>query len=334
MMSATDAPQTIFITAAAGHIGSCLVPLLLKDKSQPRLILPTSNAARLTRRYQGELDRVIVEEGSIEDPQWVESLLKKHQVTSVFLCLTRDNELFTTMNIFSSIKRAGSVKHMVYLSACGDYSLEAIQAGAFKVVHAAHVAIKFLLEAQLKYGLVPSKAEGGYTYTIIGPTLFFDNDLRSKHSIMKTSFFDEPLSPKGQSRVSPSDIALAVYRSLIHDQGRQYHGQKIMIGSKHAYTNAEIQDLWSKSLGKDIKVLDASNVQELDDFELQYRKKAGPAWARDLRLMYEIFAVRAFGMTEEDYKKQVEFLGKEPEDYAQFVRNTAAEWLAEEKAQS
>lgn len=330
-MSTSEASQTILITAAGGHIGSFLVPLLLNDPTKPKLVLPTRDASRLTQNYQDSSSQVAIEEGSIQDPQWVESILRKHAITSVFLCLTGDNELFTTMNFFSAMKRAGSVKHLVYLSACGDFSLEAIQAGVLRDVHAAHVTIKFLLEAQLKYGMLPPTAEGGFTYTVIGPTLFFDNDLRSKSSLMQKNFFDEPLSPKGQSRVSPSDIALAVYNSLVHDRGQKYHGKKIMIGSKHAYTHAEIKGLWSQALGRDIRFLDASNEQELDEFETHFRNKAGPAWARDLRLMYEIFAARPFGMTEEDYQRQVEFLGKEPEDYGSFVKETAAQWLAENK---
>lgn len=331
-MSTIDDSQTILITAAGGNIGSHLVPLLLKEKSRPKLVLPTSNAARLRQQYEGGPSQLVIEQGNIEDPQWVESLLKDYQVTSVFLCLTRDNELFTTMNFFSSIKRAGSVKHLVYLSACGDFGLEAIQNGVLKPILAAHVAVKFLVEAKLKHGM-DSPTEGGYTHTILGPTLFFDNDLRSKASMMQKSLFDEPLGPNGQSRVAPSDIALAAYKSLVDDQGQKYHGQKIMIGSKHAYTSGEIKKMWSQELGRDIKMIDASSEQELDEFEMQFRDKTGPAWARDLRLMYELFGSQSFGMTEEDYQNQVEFLGKEPEDYAEFVKATAAQWLAEERQQ-
>lgn len=48
--------------------------------------------------------------------------------------------------------------------------------------------------------------------------------------------------------------------------------------------------------------------------------------------MYEGFTnLGGFGMTEEEHQKQVEFLGKEPEDYEKFVADTTAQWLAEEK---
>lgn len=330
-MSTLEPSQTILITAAGGHIGSYLVPMLLKDETKPKLVLLSSNASRLRQEYAGNASRVVIEEESIEDTHWVESQLKKHRVTSVCLCLTGENELFTTMNFFSSLKRADCVKHLVYVSACNDFSFEVIRAGALKLVEAAHVTIGFLLQAHMNHGLLPPTEKGGFSRTILGPTLFFDNDLHTKSSVERKNFFDKPLSPKGQSRVAPSNIALAAYKSLVHDRGQKYHGHKIMIGSKHAYTHAEIVELWSKSLGRDIRVLDASREQELDELEAYFRLRTSPVWARDIRLMYGYFAATPFEVTEYDFQNQVVFLGKEPEEHAKFVKETAAQWLAEKE---
>lgn len=46
-----------------------------------------------------------------------------------------------------------------------------------------------------------------------------------------------------------------------------------------------------------------------------------------MRLMYEIFEMKEFGMTSEAYKMQVEFLGKDPKSYASLVEDTAGKWL-------
>lgn len=172
---------------------------------------------------------------------------------------------------------------------------------------------------------IPARGQkGGFTYTTLGPTLFFDNDLRSKKSILDSHLFDEPIGSKGVSRVDPADIALGVVKAF-EDDGKQWHDQKIMIGSRKAYTNTEIQQIWSKALGKEIKVAQ-SDEAGLTDFEQHFRKAVGPSWARDMRLMYELFENVGFSMTEDQYKIQVEFLGKEPSSYEEFVEATVKNW--------
>jgi UDP-glucose 4-epimerase len=91
--------QTVFITAASGHVGSKLIPLLLQTE-KTKLILPTSNAARLSSALL-KSDLITVLEGSIQGPQWVETQLRTHNIDNVFLCVTGTDELFTTMDIFS-----------------------------------------------------------------------------------------------------------------------------------------------------------------------------------------------------------------------------------------
>lgn len=85
---------TVFITAASGHIGSKLIPLLL-GSDDTRLILPTTNSTKLTASLP-QNGLITVVEGSIQDPQWVEAQLRTHNVDTVFLCLTGTDELFTT----------------------------------------------------------------------------------------------------------------------------------------------------------------------------------------------------------------------------------------------
>lgn len=328
----SNTQQTILVTAASGHIGNCLIPLLLNDPSQPKIILPTTNAAKLASTLPSPTpSQITIEEGSIQDPSWMQQILTTHNVTSVFLCLTGDNELMVTLNIFDAMLKCPSIKHLVYLSACGDFSLQAITDNhLLRDVSAGHVVVKFILEAKLRYGLpAPSSSGGpGFTHTIIGPTLFFDNDLRCKTSLLEKQWFDEPIGTKGVSRVAPADIALAVYTSLVKDQGRNYHGQKIMVGSRQLYTSKDIAALWSKNLGKQIKA-QGSDSASLDGFEEHFKRFKGPGWARDMRLMYEIFETRGFGMTQEEYDTQVKFLGKEPESYEEFVENAARGWLKE-----
>ncbi|KAK7416160.1 hypothetical protein QQX98_005357 [Neonectria punicea] len=327
-MSSNTSP-TYFITAASGNIGKRLVPLLLSQPSHPTLVLPTTNPDRLASQLQTKAydPRVKIIHGDIQDPIFLETTFKAHHVTAVFLCLTGENELMVSLNFFDAMKRAATVKHLVYLSACGDFDLDAIRSGTLHDSAAGHVLVKPILEAKLRYGLSPREQPGGFSWTVLGPTLFYTNDLRSKQSMLKQGFFDEPLGRSGVSRVDPADIALAAANAL-QDDGKVWAGKKVMIGGLKTYSNVEVAKLWSEALGTDI-VPAKSDEAGLAAFEELFRPRMNPVYARDMRLMYEWFDVRGFGMTEAEFQDQVALLGRAPASYEQFVSKTAEEWKVE-----
>ena len=148
-----------------------------------------------------------------------------------------------------------------------------------------------------------------------------------RKKILEKGFFDEPVGSMGVSRVHPADIALAASNALV-DGGEKFHGKKIMIGSQKTYTNDEIGKLWSEKLGREVKVA-GSDENSLDEFEAHFSKKVNAIWGRDTRLMYEMLEKQRFGMSEEEYKEQLEFLGKEPEDYEKWVEGVAEGWKKE-----
>jgi uncharacterized protein YbjT (DUF2867 family) len=316
------------VTASTGKIGRRLLLRLLSLPSKSHVVLPTSNTAKLQSLLPETLDktRIHVVEGNIKDPRFVEATLRDHNVTGVFLALTGDDELFTTMNFLDAIQRSGTVKHLVYISACEDYSIDAIGRGSLQGQSAAHVLVKYLVEAKLRHGLPPRGTSGGLSWTILGPSLFFDNDHLFKEQILEHGVFSVPFGNTGVSRVDPEDIALAAANSLT-DDGRLWGGMKVMIGSLKTYTAHEIVDLWSKALGKEIKPT-LANQEGFDSLENGFGQVAGPAWGRDMRLMFETFAERGFSMNEKEYKEQLELLGKEPESYENFVESTAKEWTS------
>jgi uncharacterized protein YbjT (DUF2867 family) len=326
-MSTTTSP-TYLITSASGNIGKELVPLLLSQPSKPTLILPTSSALRLSSSLPSDLDRsrVHIIEGSVQDPQFIEDTLRDHKVTGVFLCLTGDDELFTTFNFLDAVKHSGCVKHVVYLTACGDFSLAAMKNGLLKTTSAAHIAVKFTVEAKLQHGVLPRNEKGGFSWTMIAPTLFFSNELLGKTSISEEGRLNYPLGSKGVSRVDTADIALSVVKAF-EDDGKRWGGKKIMIGSLEMYTAQDTAKLWSKALGKDVKPM-LSDRKGLKDFEKAFSAVSGPAWGRDLSLMFEMFEEMPFGMNKEEYDEQVELLGKEPNSYEKFVEETAKSWMA------
>lgn len=319
-------PPTYLITAASGHIGQRLVPLLLAQPARPTLILPTNNPDKLKLQLgsNGNDARIRVVHGNIQDPDFLETTLKTHAVTATFVCLTGENELMVTLNFFDAMKHAQTVKHLVYLSALGNFDLDAIQAGQLQDVSSGHVLVKHIIEAKLRYGVTERNHPGGFSWTIIGPSLFFDNDLRSKENMLKQGFFDEPLGSKGVSRVDPEDIALATANAL-QDDGHIWAGKKIMIGSLETYTSTDTARLWSEALGTEITAA-KSDEEGLVEFEELFRKRVNSTWARDMRLMYEFFERNGFGMTETENKDQVKLLGRSPASYEEFVKKTAEGW--------
>ena len=104
----------------------------------------------------------------------------------------------------------------MYISAGADFSLDSIREGALRHCNAGHVIVKFIVEAKLRYGLISN-----LKWTVLGPTLFFTNDLRGKANLLENGFFDEPLGSKGVSRADPEDVALGVANALADGIGDQ-----------------------------------------------------------------------------------------------------------------
>ncbi|KXS95634.1 hypothetical protein AC578_3553 [Pseudocercospora eumusae] len=321
--------RTILITAASGHIGSELIPLLLKE--HVNLVLPTSNASLLQSKFfsssNGTPSNVKIEEGSIIDPNWVESILRTHNVTSVFLNIGGTDEVLTTLNFLDSMRKVETVKTLVYLSACGDFAdtfqgfQHTIQSNS-----AAHVLVKPLIEYKLLL------TDYAWSTIRLGPTMFFDNDVRRK-ARLREGFFDEPVSDspgKGQSKVSCEDIAVIAKNSLL--EPLRFAGKKIQIGSLKRYSGSEIAGLWSEVLGKEMqRVPESDGNARMENYEAkaEFPIWGNWAWPRDLRLMYETWASDGFGMTEEDYKVQIEALGREPRRYEDWVRAKGKELVLE-----
>lgn len=101
-----------------------------------------------------------------------------------------------------------------------------------------HVLVKTAVEQMLRGSRVWNDGGGGgggRTFTNLGPTLFFGNDLRGKGGMMGPGGVNgEPIGTKGVSRVDVKDIALAVVK--VAEEPERWNGRKIMIGSRELYT--------------------------------------------------------------------------------------------------
>ncbi|KAL8705006.1 MAG: hypothetical protein Q9201_001851 [Fulgogasparrea decipioides] len=223
--------SNIFVTSASGNIGKPLVPLLLNSPSIGNILLPTTNSSRLASQIPTS-DRITILEGSIQDPAWVEEKILEHHVDTVFLNVHGNDEFFTTCNLLSSVLRANCVKHLIYLSSCGDVMPESV----FHERHRGFIPGLLLVKTAVEQMLMQSKAfqEDGRTYTILGPSLFFINDLRSQETMLgDMGLFRDPIGKKGVSRVDTQDIALAVVK--VAEEPEKWSGKKIMVGSRDLY---------------------------------------------------------------------------------------------------
>ncbi|WAO97225.1 NAD(P)-bd-dom domain-containing protein [Fusarium falciforme] len=321
-----NATPTYLITAASGNIGRHLIHHLFYNHDKATIVLPTNNPDRLQEQLGSIANnsRVKVVHGNIQEPGFIEATLKSHNVTAAFICLSGENELIVTMNLFDAIKRSGTVKHLVYLSGCGNYDLDAIRAGGIRDNWAGNTLVKHIIEAKLRYGTPPRNQPGGFSWTILGPSQFFSNDYRSKEAMLKNGFFNEPLGNKGVSRVDTRDIALAAANAL-RDDGQVWGRKKVMIGSLETYTIVDIAKLWSEALGTEITAA-KSDEEGLATFEGHFKPFIGPVLARSITLMYKGFDANRFGMNEAEYEDQVALLGKAPASYKEFVKTTAQEW--------
>src|SRR5690242_21469014 len=135
-------------------------------------------------------------------------------MSQTFHWLTGDDELFISTSFIDSIQLSERVKHIVYISAGEDYSIDAIKNGSPQGQSAAHVVFRYVAEAKIRHGIPPRVALGGFSWTILGPSLFFDNDWMTKQQMIEQGIYGVPMGEKGVSRVGAADVALAPPNSL------------------------------------------------------------------------------------------------------------------------
>lgn len=321
-------PKSILITSASGNIGRELIPLLLATTKDTTLVLPTSSSSRLSASLPKGTDtaRLAIVEGAIADPVWLESTCKTHAVDSVFLNLGGQDELFTTLGALDAFARAG-VKHVVYLSCAGEFTSPEGVAGMLRDYGSASVVVKVAVEQRLWYGGYPFK------WTVVGPTLFFENDVRTKEVLLKEGFMPEPLGERGVSRVSCGDVARVVAKS-VEDGGEKLALRKVNVGSLRRYTGREIEELWSKSLGREVR-MGKGDEEGLRAYEESWAHiipgTAGRSVGRDLNMMCRGWVKNGYGPSEDEYRLLRAVLGKETDDYGEWVAQMGRKLKAEGK---
>ena len=191
----------------------------------------------------------------------------------------------------------------------------------------ASVAVKVAVEQRLWY------AEHSFKWTVVGPTLFFENDVRTKDLLLNEGFMPEPLGERGVSRVSCSDVARAVAK-IVEDGGEKLGKRKVNVGSLRRYTGRETEELWSEALGREVKMQkgDRAGLQAYEDHWAQVIPgTAGRAVGRDLDMMCRGWVKNGYGPSEDEYRLLRAVLGKEADDYGTWVAETGKQLKAESR---
>jgi len=224
---------------------------------------------------------------------------------------------------------------VTYLSAAGDFtSPDGVRESMARWGGCANVVVKLAVEARLAHGWNGGNAgtAAGFKWSVVGPTLFFENDVRTPEILVGEGFMPEPLGEKGVSRVSCADVARVVAR-CIDDGGERLAGRKVNVGSLRRFTGREIENLWTASLGREV-IMWKGDEDGLRAYEKHWEEiiggVAGRAVGRDLSCMARGWVQAGFGLSEDEYRFCRAVLGKETDDYEAWVAE-AGRKLREEK---
>ena len=290
----------ILVTGSTGHVGRDVVINLRKRGAEVRALVRRTEAANFPAGVE-------VVSGDLTDPQSIREAVKGIDKLFLLNAVVAD-ELTQGLTTYGIAKRAG-IKHLTYLSV--------YKADRFRDV--SHFASKVAIESALREFSVP--------YTILRPGYFFQNDLALKPLLEQMGIYPMPIGIAGISAIDLRDIAEAAAITLTEPG---HEGKTFDLVSSSQIKGPANAALWSEALGKKI----VYTGHDFDAWEKQISAQL-PGWmAYDMRTMLEGYFERGFASTAEDAARVTKLLGHAPKTYAEFVRETAAEWTGNEQLAS
>jgi uncharacterized protein YbjT (DUF2867 family) len=283
----------IFVTGGTGSVGSKVIGELLKREVEVRTLVRRQEEGQVP----GSVETVV---GDLLDPVSVEKALQGVDKVYLLNAVVPD-ELTQGLIVFDLAKRH-KLKHLLYHSV--------FRVDRFGDVP--HFAAKLAIENALREFDLP--------YTILRPNYFYQNDLSLQDPITKSGVYPMPLGDVGVSAVDIRDIAEAAAIALTTDG---HFGKTYNVAGPEVLSGPAVASIWSEVLGRKIGYAG----HDMDRFEEEMRKQS-PSWsAFDIRMMFQGYLERGFAANEGDLQSLTALLGHPPRKYADFARETAANWL-------
>jgi uncharacterized protein YbjT (DUF2867 family) len=214
------------------------------------------------------------------------------------------------------------------LDACeselGETAVAALRGSAVERVVAMTLprlpALRHLPHFAAKEPIVAALNASGIPWTELQPHNFFQNDVWYRELIV-AGIYPQPLGERGVHRIDVRDIADAAVRALTEDG---LIGRRFRLDGAEPIGGPACAVAWSAALGRPV-------VYAGDDLE-RFRATFAPYlpdWlVDDLAAMYRHFQQGDAPSTAGDQAETLEILGRPQRRYADYVRETAAQWRA------
>lgn len=282
----------ILVIGGTGTVGSVVVKKLLSRGSRLRVL--TRNPSK-TAGTPEAVERVV---GNLLDPDTLRSAFK--EVDAVYMANpSGPSEAYEGLNAVVAARKAG-VRRFVYQSVFGADDADV-----------PIIAAKTIIEASIK--------SSGMAYVILRPNNFYQNDCWFREAMFKFGIYPQPLGNVGVSRVDVRDIAEGAAIALTSGA---HDGATFNLVGPQAFTAAEVAVIWSDVLKKTV----APSAGDLNEWEVAARQSMPAQAVYDLRLLFEVFHERGFKASAADLDSQAILLGRPPQQFEAFARETAEAW--------
>lgn len=288
----------IMVSGGTGMIGSHLVPELQRQGGDVAVL--TRDPAKAEARFPGT--RAVA--GEFLDPFAL--LPEMRNLDTLFLLLpVIVSEAHEGLNAVALAREAG-VKKIVYLS------VQQTTAAPFEVPH---IGSKQLIESAIR--------KSGIPYVFLRPSVFMQNDVWYKQSLLDHSIYPQPLGDYGVSSCDVRDIAVAGANALMTDI---HNGRSFTIAGPDLITGTSAAADWSRALGKTVHY----GGNNLDSWSVSQLSYGMPPWlVYDLKSMYHAWQTDGLTASRAEMHDLTQLLGREARTYQSFIKELSLTWRSD-----
>lgn len=280
----------ILVTGATGTIGSEVVRQLNAAGQKVRALVRDPAKAEKIKGPNVELTK-----GDLTQPETVRAALQG--VDKLFLLFTGADLPTVEPKVVEEAKKAGGVKHIVYLSVMGADMEPGIALGR------GHRTTEKAIEAS------------GIPYTFLRPSGFMSNMFNNLQSIKAQGKFYGPWGDGKMGHIHPADIAAVAVKALTSSG---HEGKAYVLTGAESINNGEQAKILGEAVGKPIEYIAVPPEAAADGM-----LKGGMPKAYVDMLIEFSGAVRA-GYTAATTGDVEKVLGRKPKTFREWAKENAA----------